>query len=292
MRPFDGIDRLERWSSLDGAVRAVKTLVDRAIPAPAARDALHGRWLGHALHPSLIVVPLGSWISASVLDVLPGNERAARTLTGLGVLSALPTAAAGAVDWSDLHPEQQRVGLVHAAANSVALVLQAASWRARRRGADRTGAALSLLGLGSAGFGGLLGGHLSYRQAAGVNHTEEVPHLLPAEYTALCRLDELPDGELTQRTLVGVALAVLRTGNTVRVLADRCSHLSGPLSDGELSGTLPDGSPACVTCPWHGSTFQLTDGAVVRGPSTYPQPVLQARVDPSGTVEVRLPGAS
>jgi nitrite reductase/ring-hydroxylating ferredoxin subunit len=44
----------------------------------------------------------------------------------------------------------------------------------------------------------------------------------------------------------------------------------------------------CITCPWHGSTFRLRDGRVQRGPTTYPQPVLQVRVDPDGSVQARL----
>jgi nitrite reductase/ring-hydroxylating ferredoxin subunit len=44
----------------------------------------------------------------------------------------------------------------------------------------------------------------------------------------------------------------------------------------------------CVTCPWHGSVFRLKDGKVQRGPTTYPQPVLQVRVGADGAVEARL----
>ncbi len=62
-------------------------------------------------------------------------------------------------------------------------------------------------------------------------------------------------------------------------LANRCSHRGGPLANGELS----DG---CVTCPWHGSTFRLADGKVVRGPAASSQPVWEARVT-DGKVEVR-----
>jgi nitrite reductase/ring-hydroxylating ferredoxin subunit len=78
---------------------------------------------------------------------------------------------------------------------------------------------------------------------------------------------------------------VLRRGRQVDVLYDLCSHLSGPLSEGELSGA---GDAMCITCPWHGSTFRLRDGQVQRGPTTYPQPVLQVRVDPDGSVQARL----
>ena len=69
-----------------------------------------------------------------------------------------------------------------------------------------------------------------------------------------------------------MALLLVRRGGDVHALADRCSHRGGPLSDGELSGD-------CVTCPWHGSAFSLTDGEVVSGPATLPQPVYDVRLD-------------
>jgi nitrite reductase/ring-hydroxylating ferredoxin subunit/uncharacterized membrane protein len=279
-------DEIERAKALDPTARLVKKAVDTALPNATVRDALHGVWLGHPLHPALILVPLGSWMSATVLDLLPGQRRdAARTLVGVGVASALPTAAAGWADWSDLHPQQQRTGLVHAVANGVSIALQFASWRARRNGRQARGVALSLAALGVGGAAAYLGGHLAYRQGAMVNHAEEAPHILPEQWTPVARLDELPDGEPTRRTLDGVPVFVLRRGRQVDVLYDLCSHLSGPLSEGELSGT---GDETCIICPWHGSTFRLRDGQVQRGPTTYPQPVLQVRIDPDGSVQARL----
>jgi nitrite reductase/ring-hydroxylating ferredoxin subunit len=74
---------------------------------------------------------------------------------------------------------------------------------------------------------------------------------------------------------------VYRRSGVVHALADRCSHAGGPLHEGEVDGNL------CVTCPWHGSSFRLADGSVVRGPATAPQPAFDARVS-EGHVEVRL----
>ena len=290
MRPLEALEaavgKIERAESLDGSVAAVKKAVDAGLGPPEVRDALHGVWLGHALHPALVIVPLGSWISASVLDFLPGGRRAAQALVGLGVLAAVPTAAAGAADWSDLHPQQQRTGLVHATGNVVALGLQAASWRARRRGRRLRGTALSLAALSVGGVSAYLGGHLAYRQAAGVNHAEQAPHLLPEDFTRLCSLDELPEGRPVRKVLDGVPVFVLRRDRRVDALFDQCSHLSGPLSEGELSG---GGDEVCITCPWHGSVVAVADGEVRRGPTTHPQPALQVRVEPDGTVLVRLP---
>jgi nitrite reductase/ring-hydroxylating ferredoxin subunit len=57
------------------------------------------------------------------------------------------------------------------------------------------------------------------------------------------------------------------------------------LSDGEFSVEAGQG---CIVCPWHGSTFRLSDGGVVHGPATSPQDAFETRIT-NGTVEVRLP---
>jgi len=279
------VDRVERAKALDPAVTAAKKAVDAALPSAPLRDALHGVWLGHPLHPALILVPLGSWISATVLDFLPGSRRGAQALVGLGVLAAVPTAAAGAADWSDLHPQQQRIGLVHALANTVTVGLQVASWRSRRRGRHARGVTLSLAAVSVGGIAAYLGGHLAYRQAAGMNHAEEAPYTLPEEFTRLCSLEDLPDGRPVRMALADGPVFVLRRDRRVDVLYHECSHLGGPLSEGELSGS---GDELCVQCPWHGSVFRIRDGEVRRGPTTHPQPVLEVVVDPDGTVRARL----
>ncbi|HEY0934665.1 MAG TPA: Rieske (2Fe-2S) protein, partial [Trebonia sp.] len=133
-----------------------------------------------------------------------------------------------------------------------------------------------------AGAGGLLGGHISFHQAGGANHAEAVPHLVPPGWQELAAAVSLPAGP--SRVLLGdVPLLVVRDGAEFQVLADWCSHMSAPLSDGEFA----DG---CVTCPWHGSVFRLADGSVVRGPATARQPVFQTRVR-DGVLQVCLPGA-
>jgi nitrite reductase/ring-hydroxylating ferredoxin subunit/uncharacterized membrane protein len=277
-------DRLENAEGLDAVAAPIRGAV-QAWPT-GLRDALHGVWLNHPVHPLMIVAPLGSWLSAAVLDLLPGNERASQALVGLGTLSAAPTALTGWADWSQLHPQQQRVGLVHAAGNGVAAALQVASWRARKNGDHGRGKVLSAAALAAAGLAGWLGGHLSYRQSAGANHAEQAMHVLPDEYTRLCALDELPEGEPVRLVLDANPVFVLRRGQRVDALFDQCAHLSGPLSEGELTGS---GEDLCVTCPWHGSVFRVADGRVQQGPSTHPAPVLQVRVDPDGTVLARLP---
>src|SRR3954468_16889932 len=155
-------ERLESATALDPVVRAVQPLAGALVADPGRADALRGKWLGHALHPLMTDLPIGFWTSALVLDLAGGSSfRAAATrLVGLGVLSSLPTAITGWAEWATIGQREQRVGVVHANANVVALVLFTASWRARRRGAHKRGKSLALAAAGVLGFGGYLGGHL------------------------------------------------------------------------------------------------------------------------------------
>ena len=147
----------------------------RLIKPGKVRDALHGVWLGHPVHPVLVQVSAGTWLSASVLDFTGGGDRAARQLAATGLAAAVPAALAGAVDWSEQHEQQMRVGVVHAAGNAVAMSLYGASLIARGPGRGRW---LRLAGLAAMSASGLLGGHISFRLAGGANHAEEVPHLV------------------------------------------------------------------------------------------------------------------
>ncbi|MFE5767325.1 DUF2231 domain-containing protein [Streptomyces sp. NPDC056485] len=94
------------------------------------RDLLRGRPLGH---PALVRVLIGCWLSAQVLDFVPGTRHASTTLTAVGLAGVVPAAVAGWVDWADLPPEQARVGLLHAASNAAAVACCTASLAARLR---------------------------------------------------------------------------------------------------------------------------------------------------------------
>jgi nitrite reductase/ring-hydroxylating ferredoxin subunit len=277
------VSDLEEATALDRLVELGQRAA-RLIPRGSARDLLHGVWLGHPLHPVLAQVPTGAWLSASLLDGWPAGgrdaDRASRRLVVLGLTASLPAALAGAADWSEQHEQQMRVGIVHVVANASAAALYTASLLARPGGGARV---LRLAGLTAAGAGGLLGGHMSFRLAGGANQTEPVPHLVEPGWHDLMKLPELADRRPVRRMLGDVAVLAVRDGDRVHVLADRCSHLSGPLSD----GSLEDG---CLTCPWHNSTFRVADGSVVHGPATAPQPVFHTRIA-GDVIQVCLPGA-
>jgi uncharacterized membrane protein len=160
--------RVERARGLDRLATRAQGWLRTAIPEGPARDVLGGEPLGHPLHPALVAVPIGAWVSAALFDLL-GDDAGARRLTGIGCLAALPAALAGGTDWLATDGEQRRVGIVHAMLNDAALTCYTLSWRARRGGERRRGRRLSLLGGGLLGAAGWLGGHLAYSQGVGVD---------------------------------------------------------------------------------------------------------------------------
>ncbi len=264
----------------------------RALPPSRAVDLLHGVPFGQPAHPALVRLPIGCWTSAVLLDWLGGPrrergreaERASATLIAAGVAAALPAAATGLADWSALHTHQQRVGLVHAAVQAGATLLFGGSLLARRAGRRGSGTALAVGGLATATVGGYLGGYLAMRLGAGSSHAEPVGHLAAIGWQDLCPLAELPHGRPARRQLGYLSLLAVRAGEDVYVLSDQCSHLGGPLHQGRL---VIDRDDPCVVCPWHGSTFRLSDGSVRRGPATATQPAFETRVSDSGLVQVR-----
>ena len=147
-------ERVASATALDGPAEAVAKTIREAIPRGPVKDTLSGTWLGHALHPFLTDLPIGTWTSAAVLDVVGGRagRPAARRLIATGILAAVPTAASGLNDWADTTPKSdpvRRVGAVHAVANVTALALYAASFAARSRGRHGRGVAFGFAGIGA-----------------------------------------------------------------------------------------------------------------------------------------------
>lgn len=163
---------LEDATVLDRPVRAVEPIVTTAFGTGARGAFLRGDWLGHALHPLLTDVVLGSWTSALVLDAVGGRDSrvAARRLVGTGLLAVGPTAWSGWAEWSTAGPRDRRVGLVHAVTNGVAIGLYGASYVARRRDRHRAGVSLALMGQAVSGAGAYLGGHLATARKVGSRH--------------------------------------------------------------------------------------------------------------------------
>lgn len=167
-----GVRRLEETTALDRAVRTLEPRVASLFGSGIRGSVLRGDWLGHALHPQLTDVVIGSWTSATVLDLFGGrgSAPAAQRLVATGLLAVGPTAWAGWAEWSAAGPREQRVGLVHAATNAVAIGTYAASYVARRQGRHRAGVSLALVGSAVSAVGAYLGGHLAAARKVGTRH--------------------------------------------------------------------------------------------------------------------------
>ncbi|HEX3623358.1 MAG TPA: DUF2231 domain-containing protein [Acidimicrobiales bacterium] len=268
----DLVDRLAATEELDRIGKPVAAWVTKLVGTGSTKDVLSGTWMGHPLHPMLTDLPIGFWTSAFTLDLVGGkrSHKAAERLIGLGILSALPTAAAGLSDWSDTIGEDRRLGTAHALGNTAALVLYTLSWRARHRGRRGRGVLLGFLGAGAATAGGYLGGHLVFRKGVGPDRNawkhagEDWTDV--ADQAAFVA----SDGPMVAKVDDDDVL-IVRNGAGFAAISNVCGHAGGPLDE----GTFDD--QGCVTCPWHGSVFRVVDGSVVHGPATGNQPRYDVR---------------
>jgi nitrite reductase/ring-hydroxylating ferredoxin subunit/uncharacterized membrane protein len=284
------LDRVADVQSFDKVIEPARRAVNAALRPQVLKDLLHGTWLGHPVHPVLVQVPVGSWVSAGVLDAVPRLRPAATVLIGTGVAAAVPAALTGAADWSEQDTGVRRLGALHAVANVAALGLYVGSLVARRNGRETLGLVLSYSGLGIATGSASVGGHMSYAQSSGASHSATAARALTSDWIDLGPLDDLPEGRPALRTgkgsSVAVPLAAVRRGARVDVFIGACSHLSGPLHEGRVEEVR---GQECLVCPWHGSAFDLDDGAPRRGPAANPQEKLEVRME-AGRVMARLPG--
>lgn len=279
LRPL--VDALEQMTALDSVAKTVGKAVRNVISPGEVKDAISGTWFGHPVHPPLTDVVIGSLLSATLLDLFGGDGKASERLIGVGLAAAVPTALTGANDWADTEVADEavrRVGLIHAGTNYSALALYAASLAARRGGSRGRGTALALAGTAVMGVGGYLGGHMSYVRGVGPNETAFDPG--PGEWTVAgdgsAFVDREPRAVLAQDTPV----LVVRHGDSLHAIHNRCSHRGCLLNEGTFEGHT-------VTCPCHGSQFDLRDGTVIRGPATASQPAFETR-ESDGKVEIRL----
>lgn len=85
------VDRLEMADRLDRVGEPLRRGV-QALLRGRVRDALHGVWLGHPLHPALVQAPVGAWLSTAVLDAVPGAVPTTALLHSTGRKNWMPPA--------------------------------------------------------------------------------------------------------------------------------------------------------------------------------------------------------
>ncbi len=286
-RAISRVIEAQSWLDLTGDI--LKLAIQRAyqLAGPVGqttKNFLNGVWLGHPLHPVLTDVPLGALTAAAVLDGLEGATGHSGYATGadaavtLGLTGALGAAAAGLTDYQHMEKgAPRRLGLVHGVLNVASIGLYAASWVARRRGQRSAGRQLGLAGyavmLGSA----YLGGQMVYDHKVGVKREAEAEP--PEKFTPVLAVESLKEGQLKKVEANGLPVLLVRRGDQIFAMAELCTHLGGPLSEGKLEGDS-------VVCPWHQSRYRLSDGQPLDGPSTYAQACFETRLR-NGQIELR-----
>jgi nitrite reductase/ring-hydroxylating ferredoxin subunit len=279
---------VERWPwlhALNDRVSAVtQPLYDRYRDNLAVELMHGGRWAGHSVHAALSDLPIGLWSGSIVLDTLgkdvPANGSRmgpAGTLSAAGLLAAAATAATGVTDWTVSDGDDRRVGLFHGLLNLAGTTLQAASLAARLAGHRGPARALSVTSMGVTAAAGFVGGHLVQGRAVMVNRVATTTG--PGRWVRAMSDADLPDGGVAGVVVEGRQVLLHRSGGELHAVDDLCSHAGGLLNRGDITDCI-------VTCPLHGSRFDVRDGHIVRGPAHHPQPVLPTRIR-NGWIEVR-----
>jgi len=288
MSTIDTIAQLPDQPALDNIAEPLSEAVHATYDAGGdagrqLKNAMHGVWLGHPLHPVFTDIPLGAWTTGLVLDAVAaqsgdrGVERAADVAMAVGLAGAAAAAVTGLTDWSETSGRARRTGLVHGLLNIAATTLYAAAYALRKSGSRGAGQSCAIAGYGIAIGAAWFGGDLVYGQQIGVTHA--LPDG-PDEFTPVALATDLAEQSMRHVHTDEIDLVVARQQGRVCALAHKCTHLGGPLSE----GTLKDGS---VVCPWHGSEFALDDGHVINGPATQAEPAYEAR-EQDGGIWVKL----
>jgi nitrite reductase/ring-hydroxylating ferredoxin subunit len=97
---------------------------------------------------------------------------------------------------------------------------------------------------------------------------------LMGEFATVTALDELGSRELAAFSVGGNRVAIAKVGDAFYAIDDTCTHQGCSLADGDLEETT-------VTCPCHGSQFNVTTGEVLRGPAREPVRSYPVRLDGS-----------
>lgn len=81
-----------------------------------------------------------------------------------------------------------------------------------------------------------------------------------SDFVKVAELNDLADGELMAVEVEGEPICLAKVDGSIYAFTDNCTHISGPLNEGELDGEV-------LTCPWHGAQFNVRTGKVLRGPA-------------------------
>ena len=286
------LERLARpLRGLSNGVASATDAVYRPLgrPGKLLQDLLNGSWLGHSLHAVLVDVVVGGATAVVLLDVLrvffaiDGLEVAATWVLGLATLSALGAILTGLTDYKDTAPDSEERDMAgfHGLINIVATALFAVSFFQRLGDAHDGAFWVMLVGYLVVSIGAYIGGHVVFKCGYMVNHNAFNRGKRAKAFTPVMAVADLAEETPTKVAFGSSAVMLVRRGDVVHALKETCSHAGGPLSEGELRGDT-------ITCPWHFSTFRLSDGAVIHGPAGSRQLSYRTRIA-DGQVELQGP---
>jgi len=285
----DRLIRSQRWlEPFGGVIQKVVGAIYKPLGEPGQRlkSFLHGTWLGHALHPVIVDVPLGAWTVAIVADLVAFTGKVSPQVGDFGVfiglLASIAALVTGYTDHHETYGRELRVATAHALFMTATILLYAASFFLRWLGdASMHGPAVWIAVAGYALLitGAYLGGDLVFALGTMVNRHafSEGPE---EEFVKVGVPQDFAEGQMKRVEAAGMAALVVRHGGRLSAIAAVCAHAGGPLDEGELTGTR-------VTCPWHFSQFDVISGRVKRGPATFAVPAFTVR-ESDDAVEVKL----
>jgi nitrite reductase/ring-hydroxylating ferredoxin subunit len=94
-----------------------------------------------------------------------------------------------------------------------------------------------------------------------------------ADFITVANASELAPGELKHIELEsGAQVCLANVDGTLYAIGGECTHMGGPLGEGELDGTT-------LTCPWHSGDFDVTTGKALAAPADEDEPVYQVRIE-------------
>jgi nitrite reductase (NADH) small subunit len=80
------------------------------------------------------------------------------------------------------------------------------------------------------------------------------------EFIKVATTDQILPGQAIMVEVNGNEIAVFNVDGSFHAIDNSCTHVGGPLCEGEIDGTQ-------VTCPWHGAAFDVTTGRVLGPPA-------------------------
>jgi nitrite reductase/ring-hydroxylating ferredoxin subunit len=100
------------------------------------------------------------------------------------------------------------------------------------------------------------------------------------DFMTVTSVAELEGKELAAFEIEGERIAIARVGDTFHAFGDSCPHRQCPLAEGRLDGNV-------VTCPCHGSKFDVTSGERLVGPAVRGVRSYPIRTE-NGTLQIEL----